>query len=332
MDEIKNYQIELANFFRSPVNSVNFGVNYAVNPKFENNLITLDDKLQEEIKQQKDIDNQLSKDIRLKYLLDSDRDQNTTDIYNNNYTDKTKKETLNSNENNNKYNENDNENNDKKSVKSIKSFNDENNYDQDNITSFNNEEDTIKKEMFSDVNKLIKENEVNLDTASPKIIHRYNKIFTDNMKQQKKSLLACRLQMSKIAKSGKDSLRLSKIFKKKLKLLNVEKKDEENNDTNKHIKRENVDEEDNEFETGNSLYRILFMVSDLYWNENIELPTEELYLVFHFLGKYFRIKLTNIYTNIKYIDVDFYKLFYIITDQQKGFFDYVEKNKVNTSI
>jgi len=77
------------------------------------------------------------------------------------------------------------------------------------------------------------------------------------------------------------------------------------------------------------LYRLLFMFSDFYWDTNIELPNEDLFLVFQFLGKNYKIRLSNIHSKIRYIDVDFNKIFYIITDRQKGFFEFSEKEKVD---
>ncbi len=137
--------------------------------------------------------------------------------------------------------------------------------------------------------------------------------------------------MSKISKTvNQNSSKLVEIFKKNIKKLKTKNKNDENNHETQvvKIKKEDISDEEKELVTGNALYRVLFFFSDLYWYDTVELPKEELFIVFDFLGKNYKIPLTNIYSNIKYIDVDFYKLFYVITDQQKGFFEFVEKNKV----
>ena len=78
----------------------------------------------------------------------------------------------------------------------------------------------------------------------------------------------------------------------------------------------------------NRLYRFLFMFSDLFWNESIELPDEELFLVFNFIGNFYKMKLGKHYPSLDYFDVNFMKIFYIITDENYGFINYFEKNKV----
>ena len=317
----------MANFFRSPVNSVNFGVNYNINPKLESNLIAFDEEIQKNFKNENNKTKE-NKIINKSYELTTPENENedekevkegiivVSNIDTDEKVDNTEKE-KNANIPNNTYNTN--------TYASIAPYNPNPEKFYTDINTLINPESQPQKKPQSLSNSF---------ETTPIRIHRYNKIMTDNTKWQKKSLLACRLQMSKIAKSGKDSLRLAKIFKRNFQKLSIEKTnvgDNEDSNQMKSKQTKKLDESDeyDEFATGNALYRVLFMFSDLYWNENIDLPNEELYIVFDFLGKNFRFKLTNIHNSIRYIDLDFYKLYYIITDQQKGFFDYVEKKKVN---
>ena len=83
-----------------------------------------------------------------------------------------------------------------------------------------------------------------------------------------------------------------------------------------------------ELDLNKRLYRMLFMFSDFLWNKAVEVPKEKLFLIFNFLGNNYKVKLGTHYERLHYFDVDFFKIFYIITDEQRGFNDYVEKNKV----
>jgi len=324
MDQIKYLQIEMANFFRSPVNPVNFNVNIKINPKNDTNLIKKDEDLQAaELKMQKEIKKRNSK-----------MDSPTRNSYTTSYSQEMK----------------DDEEIQTKITKKKRRV-------RETYFEINqkNQEYDFNMRMCTYINTAIKTKSNSSKSRTPKCenyeIHRYNKILTENMKWKKKSLLASRLQMSKIAIANKYSEKMARIFKNKPKLKKKEKeKDDEdaNNNTKaaeaaeheRHIgenenenenesESESENENENEKNIGNALYRLLFMFSDFYWNTNIELPNEDLFLVFQFLGKNYKIRLSNIHSKIRYIDVDFYKIFYIITDRQKGFFEFSEKEKVD---
>lgn len=81
-------------------------------------------------------------------------------------------------------------------------------------------------------------------------------------------------------------------------------------------------------EQKSSLFRLLFHFSAFHWNDQVEVPNEELYLVFNFIGKLYKVSLGKHYENLKYFDINFFKIFYIITDEKTGFIDYVDMNKV----
>jgi hypothetical protein len=75
------------------------------------------------------------------------------------------------------------------------------------------------------------------------------------------------------------------------------------------------------------MHRILIMFTDLFLNENVKLPDKELFLLFNFLGNYYKVKLGSYYEELDYCNINFFKMFYIICEESKGFIDYVEKNR-----
>ena len=77
----------------------------------------------------------------------------------------------------------------------------------------------------------------------------------------------------------------------------------------------------------NYLYRILIMFTDLFWNEVIPIPHEDLHLLFYFLGTWYKVKLGKYYEQVDYFNINFFKMFYIICDENEGFIDYIEKNR-----
>ena len=81
-------------------------------------------------------------------------------------------------------------------------------------------------------------------------------------------------------------------------------------------------------ETQNCLYRMLFYFSNFHYSEGIELPNEELFLLFNFIGRYYKVPIGRHFENIKYFDINFFKILYVITDDKTGFIDYVDENKV----
>ena len=80
----------------------------------------------------------------------------------------------------------------------------------------------------------------------------------------------------------------------------------------------------------NNLYRILIIFNDIIWSEqDIKLPKKDLFLVYTFLGNYYKIPL-NIeqYTkDLDYTLINFYKIYHIICTEPDGFLKWVEKNR-----
>lgn len=75
------------------------------------------------------------------------------------------------------------------------------------------------------------------------------------------------------------------------------------------------------------LYRIMFIFTDLFWADDIELPSSELFLVFDFLGKKYKVKLEKHFPQLDYFLINFYKIFTILYDCDT-FNQYIDKNRV----
>lgn len=75
------------------------------------------------------------------------------------------------------------------------------------------------------------------------------------------------------------------------------------------------------------LYRILILFSDLFWNEEVEVPNKEFYLLFNFLNLHIKAKVKRHYKELDYFNINFFKIFYVICDPDEGFIDYIDKNR-----
>jgi len=80
-------------------------------------------------------------------------------------------------------------------------------------------------------------------------------------------------------------------------------------------------------ERKNFLYRFLIMFTDILWNENITIPNEKLYIVFNIFGNWYKLKLNDHYPSIDYSNINFFKMFYVICEENYGFIDYIDKNR-----
>jgi len=80
----------------------------------------------------------------------------------------------------------------------------------------------------------------------------------------------------------------------------------------------------------NNLYRILIIFNDIIWTEqNIKLPKKDLFLVYTFLGNYYKIplKIDQFTKDLDYTLINFYKIYHIICTEPDGFIKWVEKNR-----
>ena len=121
---------------------------------------------------------------------------------------------------------------------------------------------------------------------------------------------------------------------------NEEENEEINNKENQEIKinKENEKKEVNKQEKEtmnkkgkiNNLYRILIIFNDIIWTEqNIKLPKKDLFLVYTFLGNYYKIPLNidQFTKDLDYTLINFYKIYHIICTEPDGFIKWVEKNR-----
>ena len=121
---------------------------------------------------------------------------------------------------------------------------------------------------------------------------------------------------------------------------NEEENEEINNKANQEIKinKETEKKEVNKQEKEtmnkkgkiNNLYRILIIFNDIIWTEqNIKLPKKDLFLVYTFLGNYYKIPLNidQFTKDLDYTLINFYKIYHIICTEPDGFIKWVEKNR-----
>ena len=78
-----------------------------------------------------------------------------------------------------------------------------------------------------------------------------------------------------------------------------------------------------------NLYQILIMFNDLIWNNIDQIPSEDLYIVYNFLGNSYKIpiKIEQYSKDLDYTIINFQKIYHIITTEPEGFINFVEKNR-----
>ena len=119
------------------------------------------------------------------------------------------------------------------------------------------------------------------------------------------------------------------INKKELKLTLDSNKSDNNKNPKEINKQDNVDIITKRSKI-NNLYRILIIFNDIIWTEqDIKLPNKDLFLVYTFLGNYYKIPLTidQFTKDLDYTLINFYKIYHIICTEPDGFIKWVEKNR-----
>ena len=260
LNDIKDYQIEIANFFRIPVDRINFCFNYYTQIKEDKTKVKLT---------QKELDNieRLNSEISNMNLK--------TDEYN---------------EENNEYDYNDFKKKKKRGKKNVVENEDINNEtDEQKRNFFNNNINTNNN--GTDEQDQINSNEnINL-----KNINKENPKKIKNKKTLQKNLSTGMIQDVPKKKSlGEISLTKSAEFKKPL-----------------------------------NLYQILIMFNDVIWNNIDQIPTEDLYIVYNFLGNSYKIPIIieQYSKDLDYTIINYQKIYHIITTEPEGFINFVEKNR-----
>ena len=119
------------------------------------------------------------------------------------------------------------------------------------------------------------------------------------------------------------------INKNELKLTLDSNKSDNNKNPKEINKQDNVDIITKRSKI-NNLYRILIIFNDIIWTEqDIKLPNKDLFLVYIFLGNYYKIPLTidQFTKDLDYTLINFYKIYHIICTEPDGFIKWVEKNR-----
>jgi hypothetical protein len=78
-----------------------------------------------------------------------------------------------------------------------------------------------------------------------------------------------------------------------------------------------------------NLYQILIMFNDLIWNNVEQIPIDDLYLLYTFLGNSYKIpiKIEQYSKDLDYTIINYQKIYHIITTEPEGFINFVEKNR-----
>ena len=251
LNDIKDYQIEIANLFKIPVDRINFCFNYYTQIKEDKSKIKLTKKELKNIeKMNKEITNM---NFSSEEIIDSN------DAYR-------KRNDLSDND-------------DIHNESSIVPINDskKNYYNSINRSSENEEQEKIS----------IKENNKN-DNYSSK-----NKNFP-------------------IIRKNNSTGQFQSIIK--------------NNNNNSGYEESN---KSTEVKKPMNLYRILIMFNDILWNNIEQLPKEDLFIVYSFLGNNYKIplKIESYNQDLDYTIINFQKIYHIICTEPEGFINFVEKNR-----
>ena len=131
-------------------------------------------------------------------------------------------------------------------------------------------------------------------------------------------------------KEEEDVNNINNINKKNELNLNMESISDKENNINKDINKTEIDTINKKGKI-NNLYRILIIFNDIIWTEqDIKLPPKkDIYLVYTFLGNYYKIPLTmgQFMKDLDYTLINFYKIYHIICTEPDGFIKWVEKNR-----
>ena len=264
LNDIKEYQIEIANLFRIPVDRVNFCFNYYTQIKEDKTKVKLTQRELYNI-------DRLNSEISNMNLNDEYLENNNTDFEYNSGP-KRRKETG--------IVENEEMHNESNTIEEQKR-----NYFNNNLSNNNNalEEDQIK----------IKDN--NAEKAQ---------------RSKKKTLL-------KNYSTGMNPDFLEKE-NQKMNLMNNRQSLDENNLTKSA-----------EIKKPLNLYQILIMFNDIIWNDIAQIPIEDLYIVYTFLGNSYKIpiKIEQYSKDLDYTIINYQKIYHIITTEPEGFINFVEKNR-----
>ena len=103
------------------------------------------------------------------------------------------------------------------------------------------------------------------------------------------------------------------------------------NNINTNTNKKNIIDNNKACENKEQLYlfRILIIFNDIIWNNINELPKEDLYIVYSFLGNNYKIPLKiELYSkDLDYTLINFKKIYHVICTEPEGFINFAEKNR-----
>ena len=268
LNDIKDYQIEIANLFRIPVDRINFCFNYYTEIKEDKTKIKLT---------QKELNNieRLNSEISNMNLKEEEFIEENEDYEYNPELKGIKQPSLEKEE-----------------------INNENNLlEEQKRNIFNNNNNLNNNPALGESNQFnTKENpNINKETISPKIKKKMlKKNYSTGMFQD-------------FSEKEREKKYLTR--KKSLEGTNLSKSAE--------------------FQKPLNLYQILIMFNDVIWNDIEQIPLEDLYLVYTFLGNSYKIplKIEQYSKDLDYTIINYQKIYHIITTEPEGFINFVEKNR-----
>ena len=268
LNDIKDFQIEIANLFRIPVDRINFCFNYYTIIKEDKTKVKL---TQKELNNIERLNSEIS-NMNLKEEEELVEDNNDYDYSNRQYNSgRNGKESGLENE------EKHNESNIMEDQKR--------NFFNNNLNNNNVLEETDQFNIKENINNT---NENNLPIIKKKVLR---KNYSTGMIQQEER---DRLSLQRRTPSDNNNLTKSAEIKKPL-----------------------------------NLYQILIMFNDLIWNNSDQIPNEDLFLVYTFLGNSYKIpiKIEQYTKDLDYTIINYQKIYHIITTEPEGFINFVEKNR-----
>ena len=179
---------------------------------------------------------------------------------------------------------------------------------------------------------------VNLTEEELNNIHRVNKEINKLSPIYEDEFNSNELHKNKNFLIGNDEILNDKLIIKEQKNLNkinntkvlTKNKSAGNIITEKNdIKNNNNNKKECENKDQLYLFRILIIFNDIIWDNINELPKEDLYIVYSFLGNNYKIPL-NIEQYSKDLDytlINFKKIYHVICTEPDGFINFAEKNR-----
>ena len=255
LNDIKEYQIEIANLFRIPVDRINFCFNYYTEIKEDKTKVKLTPK----------------------ELINIER--------------------LNS------------------EISNMNLKDEENDYEQYNAGIRGIKESTLEKDEMNNQSNIIEEQKRNFFNNNNQPMGEIDPI--NNLNQNIINENTPKIPQ-KIFKKNYSTGMLQGFNQRERAGFSPNKKSFENNLTKSA-----------EFQKPLNLYQILIMFNDIIWNNIDQIPTEDLYLVYNFLGNSYKIpiKIEQYSKDLDYTIINYQKIYHIITTEPEGFINFVEKNR-----